>query len=269
MKHGIILSAGMPHQIVAQAQAAEAAGWDGVFTSDTISLGADDIFDPWTLLGAIAAVTERVTLGAITFALARRKPWEVARQALTLDHLSRGRLVLPVGLGDARDAAFSRVNTDAPDLATRGNRLDECLAFLEEAWSTDLFTFDRENYYAEDFLFRPPPVQRPRIPVWCAGQWPSELSMNRAVRWDGVVPSLTGGHRLSDGHLRALKSWVDTHRPAHTPFEIVVEADSEPDTEEIQQLAAIGTTWLIERRPELRTPDALLERIHHGPIPAS
>ena len=61
----------------------------------------------------MAAVTERVTLGAMVFSLARRRPWKVARETITIDHLTNGRFVLPVGLGGTWDGGYSRVNTES------------------------------------------------------------------------------------------------------------------------------------------------------------
>ena len=82
---------------------AEAAGWDGVFTFDAVAIDGLDLDDPWIVLAAMALRTRRVTLGAMVFAPARRRPWLFAKEASTLDRLSGGRLVLPVGLGALDD----------------------------------------------------------------------------------------------------------------------------------------------------------------------
>src|SRR6188768_714645 len=109
MRSGIVINAGDPLAQVELATRAEAAGWDGVFTYDAIDIGGSDMYDPWTLLAAMALATARVTLGAIVFAPTRRRPWKVAREAMTIDHLSRGRLVVPVGLGALDDHGFGGV----------------------------------------------------------------------------------------------------------------------------------------------------------------
>jgi hypothetical protein len=85
VKFGIVTSFGGVDDYVEMAKEAEASGWDGVFAWDDISVGPREVFDPWVALGAMAAVTERVTLGAMVFSLARRRPWKVARETLTLD----------------------------------------------------------------------------------------------------------------------------------------------------------------------------------------
>ena len=130
MRFGFVGSYGSVAQQVRLAQEVEAHGWDGFFTWDGISVGDVDIFDPWVLLGAVAERTERVRLGALIFPLARRRPWKVAREALTVDHLSGGRLVLPVGLGVDDDGGFSRVGGEARTARGRAERLDEALAIL-------------------------------------------------------------------------------------------------------------------------------------------
>src|SRR5690606_17894963 len=119
MRFGFVGSFGTAHQIVEIAVAAEEHGWDGFFTWDAISLTAAgtsegalapvDVWDPFALLGAVATLTSRVRLGALVFAVPRREPWKLAREALTVDHLSGGRLVLPVGIGVPDDAAVSTV----------------------------------------------------------------------------------------------------------------------------------------------------------------
>ncbi|MDP9374027.1 MAG: LLM class flavin-dependent oxidoreductase, partial [Chloroflexota bacterium] len=82
------------------AREAEAAGWDGVFLWDHLSFGYDGpVVDPWIALAAMALSTERVRLGTLVTPLARRRPAKLARETVSLDHLSGGRLVLGVGLG--------------------------------------------------------------------------------------------------------------------------------------------------------------------------
>src|SRR3954452_24720792 len=110
MRYGVIITGGEAREQVELAREAEAAGWDGVFTWDGIHVSDDiETYDPWALMGAIAVATERVRLGAIISPLSRRRPWKVARETTTIDRLSNGRLVLPVGLGAADDRAISGI----------------------------------------------------------------------------------------------------------------------------------------------------------------
>ncbi|HEU4571738.1 MAG TPA: LLM class flavin-dependent oxidoreductase, partial [Candidatus Limnocylindrales bacterium] len=153
MKAGIVLTVGDPRVGAGHAAAAEAAGWDGVFTWDGVAIGPGDTYDPWVVLAAFAMQTERVTLGAIVTPPSRRRPWKLARETMTLDVLSDGRLVLPVGLGALDDAAFGNVG-EPTDARTRAELLDESLAILEGLWSGEPFGFDGRHYRFEPMTFR-------------------------------------------------------------------------------------------------------------------
>ncbi|HEY3523206.1 MAG TPA: LLM class flavin-dependent oxidoreductase, partial [Candidatus Limnocylindrales bacterium] len=186
MRVGIILNAGDPRTLGDLAAAAEAAGWDGVFYYDAIAIGDMDLYDPWVILAAMAMRTERVRLGLVVAAPARRRPWKLARETTTLDRLSNGRLVLPVGLGVLDDVGFG--NVGEPTAAReRAERLDESLAILDGLWSGEPFGFDGRHYRFGPMTFRPTPVQRPRIPIWVVGAWPHRRSIARALRWDGIL----------------------------------------------------------------------------------
>src|SRR5207253_9624264 len=116
--------------IVELARDAEEAGWDGVFYWDGIYIeGAGLIYDPWITLAAIAMSTKRVKIGAVLTPVSRRRPWKLARETVTLDHLSGGRLILPVGLGALEDGGFGNVG-EPTDRKTRAELLDEGLDIL-------------------------------------------------------------------------------------------------------------------------------------------
>lgn len=273
MKFGFVVSTGSVADALDLAREAEAAGWDGVFTWDGISVGTMDTFDPWALLGAMAIVTRRVRLGAMVFPLARRRPWKVAREALTVDHLSQGRLVLPVGLGATDDGAFSRVNTDTPDRKTRAQKLDETLEILDLAWSGEPVSFAGQHYQMRSMTFRPRPVQQPRIPIWVVASWPHEKSLRRAVQWDGMLPSVSSAPMVPvpAETLGQIREWIEAHRNADGPFDIVLEGttdgtDPEATRARLQPLAEAGATWWVESRwDESETVDSLRERIRQGP----
>src|ERR1051326_5362383 len=104
MRHAVYLppigSFGDVHLLVEIATVAEAAGWDGFFLWDHIRYEQPvPLVDSWVTLSAVATSTSRIRLGPLITPLGRRRPWKVAREATTLDHLSRGRVVLGVGLG--------------------------------------------------------------------------------------------------------------------------------------------------------------------------
>ena len=276
MKFGVVTSFGGIHDYIEMARQAEAHGWDGIFAWDDICIGSREVFDPWVTLGAMATVTERITLGAMVFSLARRRPWKVARETLTLDNLSNGRLVIPVGFGGEWDGGYSRVNTDDPARKLRAQKLDECLAILEKAWTGEPFDFHGTHYQATNLEFRPCPIQQPRIPVWTVGAWPHQKSLARSARWDGIIavdmsPGATPGGDLSAETIAEIKGWMEAHRTASNPFEIVVEgvtdgADVDGTRDRLLPLAQAGATWWIESRwDEQETAASLLKRIREGP----
>jgi len=275
VKFGVVTSFGSAHDYVAMAREAEETGWDGVFAWDDISVERGDVFDPWVVLGAMAAVTDRVTLGAMVFSLARRRPWKVARETITIDHLSAGRFVLPVGLGGAWDGGYARVSTEDPSRRVRAEKLDECLDILELAWSGETVSYRGSHYWMQDLHFDPPPVQRPGIPVWPVGAWPHAKSLRRAARWDGVIVadmSEDGDDaELSPAAVAGVASWMTEHRQASGPFEIVTEGitsgtDHAADRALLEPLADAGATWFIESRWESdQNVDTLRQRIRRGP----
>src|SRR5215216_7509609 len=95
-----------PRTLAELAESAEARGWDGFFLWDHIAYRApvQAVADPWVALAAIACSTERLRIGPMVTPLSRRRVQKLARETVTLDHLSRGRLTLGVGLGSGREA---------------------------------------------------------------------------------------------------------------------------------------------------------------------
>jgi hypothetical protein len=115
---------GDPHNLLTLACEAEDAGWDGFFLWDHLLLYRhSDIpfIDAWVALGAIAARTKRLRLGPLITPVARRRPWKLAREVVSLDHLSQGRTILGVGLGAPADAEFECFGEDPDDRCVRGS----------------------------------------------------------------------------------------------------------------------------------------------------
>jgi alkanesulfonate monooxygenase SsuD/methylene tetrahydromethanopterin reductase-like flavin-dependent oxidoreductase (luciferase family) len=255
MHYGFIIPGGDPHTIVELAAEAEAAGWDGVFYWDAIYIeSAGPTYDPWVVLAAIAMRTECVRIGAIITPLARRRPWKVARETVSLDHLSHGRLILPVGLGTLDDGGFTKVG-EPTDRKTRAALLDESLAIITGLWSGQSFSFSGQHYRLDEMTFLPPPVQMPRIPIWVVGAWPREHSMRRALRYDGLLPNYlpTDGSstELTPDVIHAMRVYVDERRTLTSPFDIVCEGET--PGEDLAKAAGIvrpfaeaGATWWVE-----------------------
>jgi hypothetical protein len=277
---------------------AEQAGWDGIFVWDTVYAKMSDprndpTCDPWIALAAIAARTSRIYMGTMVTPVTRRRPWKLARETVTLDHLSAGRLILPVGLGSLDDGAFSKVG-EIKDRKMRARRLDEGLEILNGLWSGEPYKFTGDHYQVDEMAFLPKPYQSPRIPIWVVGAWPRKASMQRAVRWDGILPvkynaegqsmadegnNMAGG--MSPVDIREMKTYIEEQRaqsrvvPADRPYDIVIGGDT-PDEDPartadiIRPYAEAGATWWLEAiwKTFYKHPgdiEILRKRIHQGP----
>jgi alkanesulfonate monooxygenase SsuD/methylene tetrahydromethanopterin reductase-like flavin-dependent oxidoreductase (luciferase family) len=266
---------------------AEVAGWEGCFLWDHIHQwhGQEPFADPWMALTAMALHTERIRLGPLVTPLARRRPWKLARETVTLDHLSGGRLILGVGVGLPQAASLPPEDFGAFGEAVaphvRAARMDEGLAVLTGLWRGQPFSYDGTQYQVHDVCFRPPPVQQPRIPLWVGGHWPTKAPFRRAAQWDGVFPqgrqNLPGSAhsqqamntRLTPATIRELVAYIMAHRASAAPFEVVYGGqtsgrDAAEDRAIVTPYAEAGLTWWLENRRN-RSLAAMRERIRIGP----
>ena len=155
MHYGLVMSHlgrySDPRLLVDLAHVAEEARWDGFFLPDTMHFGsylhaeAGPTTDPWIALAAIATQTERINIGLQVVAVPRRRPWKLARETVALDHLSRGRFILGVGIGAVFDRGFEAFGEET-DLKKRAKMLDESLAILQGLWSGQPFSYQGEHY---------------------------------------------------------------------------------------------------------------------------
>lgn len=279
MQYGFVFPNGDVHSIAEMAAEAEEAGWDGVFIPDCIYIDSESDhkmpgFDPWIVLAAMAMRTKRVRIGTMLTAPSRRRPWKLARETATLDQLSNGRLVLPVGLGALDDAGFTRVG-EVIDRKTRAQMLDESLEILAGLWGGQTFSFKGEHYSVQNLTFLPPPVQSPRIPIWVVGAWPKMKSMRRVLRWDGLLPNMLNDDgsfaEITPADLRDMKRFIDEQRTETTPFDIIWEGrtpgeDREKAAAIVRPWAEEGATWWMEAMwTAPNGPDDVRKRVRQGP----
>jgi probable F420-dependent oxidoreductase len=254
---------------------AESAGWDGFFLWDHLwrATGLEPgmpVVDPWIALAAVATSTERLRIGTMVTPVPRRRPWKLAREVATLDHLSAGRALLGVGLGSPAEHEYAAFGED-PSPHARAARLDEGLAILAGLWSGEPVRFRGDVYRVDDVRFRPRPVQSPRVPIWVAGLWPGRAPFRRAARWDGVFP-LHRGRAPAPEVLREITALVRRHRdPEAGPFELVVcgnadGASGEAAWSDLPAYRDAGATWWLELLHPRHAPLARTrERLRHGP----
>lgn len=240
-----------PHVVAGLAQDAERAGWDGFSIWDHILVfSGAQVGDPWVLLTAAAAATERIRLFSLVTPLPRRRPWVLARQAVTLDHYCNGRLVLGVGIGEPPEPEFAAFG-EPTDPRTRAAMLDEALEVITGMWSGEPFSFHGDHYTIRENVFLPRPLQEPRIPIWVAGAWPNKAPFRRAARWDGAAPIATGPGGLglaSVEDVRQVADYIARHRTESGGYDIAAYGIPPDDPDELAgylgSFEDAGATWL-------------------------
>jgi alkanesulfonate monooxygenase SsuD/methylene tetrahydromethanopterin reductase-like flavin-dependent oxidoreductase (luciferase family) len=259
-----------PRLLADLAADAETAGWDGFFLQDVLN-ASSPVADPWICLGVVAFATRRLRIGVMLTPLARRRPWQVARQATTVDHLSGGRVTLGAGLGHSA-VDFTPFGEEW-DAHTRAERLDEALEVVTGLWTGAPFPFAGRHFRLDDVTLAPAPLQTPRIPVWLAAGWPHRRPLARAARWDGVY--LMTVHQKTNELLRPsdVAEVVETvtamrgGRGFDVAFNAVRAADTAKAAEQVQDFAAAGGTWWVELAPDEEEGGlpAYRDRIRQGP----
>ena len=150
------------------------------------------IFEAWTSLAALAALTRRIRIGVLVSSNTFRHPSLLAKQAVTVDHISSGRLILGIGTGWYADE-HRRFGLDFPGAPERVERLEEALEILQRLQGGAVANHDGRFYRLEGALARPLPVQRPGIPILIAAHRPRmlRLAARHADIWD-TFPTIGG-----------------------------------------------------------------------------
>ena len=263
---------GSVRNLIELAVEGESVGWDGLFLFDHIHYTIGEtaaMVDPWVALAAIAVKTERIRLGTLVTPLPRRRPWKLARETVSIDHLCGGRLILGVGLGDAVDLEFESFGEDA-DINRRAVKLDEGLETLVRLWSGERFNYQGRYVGARNVQFLPRSLQTPRIPIWVAGRWPKRAPFRRAARWDGAFPlGLQRGSTLKPDELRAVSDFINSQRTAAGPYDIVATSGADGHIENQDTLLAYAdagaTWWMQDMRRWCNSRQELMAQVRRGP----
>jgi alkanesulfonate monooxygenase SsuD/methylene tetrahydromethanopterin reductase-like flavin-dependent oxidoreductase (luciferase family) len=148
--------------------------------------------EAWTLLAAIAARTSRIRIGVLVTSNTFRHPAILAKEAVTVDHISGGRLILGMGTGWHADE-HRRYGIEMPSPAERVDRLEEAVELVVRLMTEPRVTFEGRHYRTHDAVFEPRPVQQPRIPLLIAAHRPRmiRIAARWADQWD-TFPELAG-----------------------------------------------------------------------------
>ena len=289
MRCGFVVPFADAREFADIAKLGEDCGWDAVFTWE-----APYGVDAWVTLGVAALLTETIRLGTLVTPVSRVRPWDLASRVGTVDRLSAGRVILGAGLG-ALHEGWTAFEPDEGRPA-RAAKLDESLAIYAGLLAGQPFSYDGAYYSAKptEFNLPDPPVQRPHPPVWVVGAYASDRerqpSLDRAARWEGVLPQIVDVHETEDGRPeRGSRHVADPDELAHVVaqvrrrrtavglawagYEVVIEADSSRDFLDLPgtpgDWAAAGATWWIESWWSIpRGADGLAEvrrRVAAGP----
>ncbi|HEY7692582.1 MAG TPA: TIGR03619 family F420-dependent LLM class oxidoreductase [Gaiellaceae bacterium] len=183
-----------PGRYRALAQAAEELGYDSIWAGDHISY-RNPILDVVVALSTFAAVTERIKLGAGIVLLPLRQPSVVAKEFASLDYVSRGRVILGVGVGGEGEKDFEAVGVDPRE---RGARTDEAMRALRSLFGPSPASFSGRFFSFAGIEIAPRPAQPGGLPLWVGGR--SDAAIRRAAELgDGWIPIWVSPARFARG----------------------------------------------------------------------
>ena len=162
-------------ELLKRVRFAEEAGFDGAWVFDHFQALYGDRRGPcmeaWTLLAALAASSERIRLGALVTGVTYRHPSILATEAITVDHVSNGRLEMSLGAA-WMEAEHRELGIPFPPRKERFERLEEAVQVVKLVMTTDGATFEGRHYQLRGASYLPRPVQRPHPPIWIGAGGP-------------------------------------------------------------------------------------------------
>jgi F420-dependent oxidoreductase-like protein len=227
---------------LALARTTEELGFDALFRSDhygpVVAQEERGALDAWTTLAALAAETSRIRLGTLVSPTTFRHPSVLAKNAVTVDHISGGRVEVGLGAG-WNEAEHTRYGFTFPPLRQRMDVFAEQLEVIHRQWAAEPFSFEGEHYRLTDSDPRPKPVQSPH-PNLIVGGSGRPRSVALAARWADEYNTLT----TNPEELRALGERIGAAcaRAGREPLTLSVMTripDGDPD-EVVRQLTALA-----------------------------
>jgi phthiodiolone/phenolphthiodiolone dimycocerosates ketoreductase len=190
-------SAPYPWETISEmAQYTEQVGFDSFWMPDhTVGFGIRrwDALEAWTLLSAVAVQTSRIRLGTCVSDTYRHHPAVLAQLAATCDHISNGRAILGIGVGEAMNLTPFGIQFDKPV-----SRTIDALKVIKLLWTGEFVDYDGPYYKLKQAFLQPKPVQQPHVPIFVAGNSPRTMQMV-AEFGDGWVPASTQPDEYREG----------------------------------------------------------------------
>jgi F420-dependent oxidoreductase-like protein len=230
-------------QVYDEFQMAEDLGFDHAWLVDhlvdTDGPPGNPIHEAWTLLAGLAARTSRIRLGVLVTSNTFRHPAVLLKSAVTVDHISGGRLILGLGAGWHVDE-HRRYGIELPEPPERVDRFAEAVELISLLMSQERTTFRGRYYHLEDAPLEPRPLQVPRIPILIAAHRPRmlRLAARYADQWDtfaampdtatdGVVTELAQRIRALDDACREIgRDPAEIRRSTWAPGEVLRSEES-------------------------------------------
>lgn len=188
-RFGIVRNQTLPWPVLADhARRFEACGFESLWLSDHFQRpsGPDEpLLEGWTTLAALAATTERLRLGILVTSNTFRNPALVVKEAVTVDHVSRGRVEVGLGTGWYK-GEHDRVGLPFPEPPELVDRFEEAVQIVDLMLRQKTTTFKGAYYTLEDALCHPLPIQQPRPPITLGAHGPRMLRIaaRYADRWN-------------------------------------------------------------------------------------
>ncbi|MBV9920470.1 MAG: LLM class F420-dependent oxidoreductase [Pseudonocardia sp.] len=230
---------------------ADDSGFDHCWDMDHFaSLGGDDaldIFEAWTLLAGMAARTSRTRIGCSVTGNTYRHPAVLAKAAVTVDHLSGGRLEFGIGAGWAENE-HTMLGLPFGTARDRADRLEEALPIIRSLWTEARTTSAGKHYRLVDAVAEPKPVQTPHPPIWIGGtgrRRTLRMAAEHAAVWNapgGRPEQVAELSAVLDGHCAAIgRDPAEIRRSV----QIRVPADVSALAEQVRGFIAVGVTEII------------------------
>jgi len=241
----------------------------------------------WTTLAAVARETSRIKIGTYVTQIPLRNPAMLARQALTVDHISDGRLVVGLGTGLIEDPAYNMIGIPNWSYAERVARLKEYVEIVDLLLTNETTTYRGTYYNLKDAVMIPRPIQQPRPPIAIGALGPIMLkltarhadiwnSLSFAETFDAQLQETRDRMSLLDEHCAAIGRDPGTLRRSYVVLDqqsrdsggaIGYYASADAFTEMVERVIETGITEIVLHYPLVAREMPVFEQIASEIIP--